>query len=844
MAQTSLFNLIGDTVLQQKCTSCDLCNNLGLTTNCMSGVGPANVDLMFVGKAPGNEDDGLGKPMTGANGRLFHTLLQEAGIDSDRVYITNCLKCAPYDQELKDKYFKACKVHLKREIEEIKPKAIVAVGAEALNWLTGESGIKNLRKHGLPCEVDDQLLVFPIWQPAQLWHATSDAQRERLRAEMIEDLMWLRRRAENGELGRQDEAPVDYRTAKTIQDVRDFVAEILTAEWVYADLECCDSAFQKGVLHPDDGVIEAVGFSYGPKHARAIPYIAPGKYTPLYWTEEEFAEIKELIRQVWMQKKLVGANFIKFDQKWIEKEWGIKHLDIVFDTQLASYILEPARKMHGLDSLSRTYTDMAPWKKMFTPSDISKLCYYLCKDVDATARVTPELHKRLTPLQHGLLRDLYIPLVHTLKDMEVEGVKISEESLQELDQHLKARMAEVVDKMRAIPEVQAFEFAENTTLNPNADRQIGKILGDYMHLPLPKTSSGKQYSVAKGTLEAFQHVPLVQLVGEFSKLEKLHGTYCSGIQARLRKGKIHTSFKTTPLTGRLASEDPNLQNLPRKETAGKVLKDANAIKKLFVAEDGYVLLEADYSQAELRTLAMYSKDKNLIQIYLEDRDAHAATAAKVYGIDESEVTEEQRNLAKPVNFGIIYGRHESTICDQMAEAMVEMWKKGKIHKDRTETWVRNKGIQEGREFCAGHRREFPDVWRWMAAQEAQIRAHGFQETLLGWRRYWEYIDDAAIREAYNNPIQSTASHITLTALHTLGKLFLDLGVDARPLLTVHDSIVFKIHASIFWETVDLIRAVMQTKFFPFMIVPMKADFKCGLSWGSMKKVDVDKRLIA
>lgn len=843
MAQPSLFNLVGDTVLIQKCTSCALCDNLSLKTNRMNGKGPKSADLMFVGKAPGTEDDDIGEPMTGANGRLFHQLLKEAGIEADRVYITNCLKCAPYEAELKDKYFLQCKTHLKQEIEEIKPKAIVAVGAEALSWLTGESGIKNLRKHGLPCTIDDQLLVFPIWQPAQLWHATSDGQRERLRSEMIDDLIWLRRRAENGELSRQDEAPADYKQAKTVQDVRDFIKEILTAEWVHADLECCDSTFTKGVLNINDGDIEAVGFSFGPGHGRAIPYIAPGKYTPLYWSEAELAEIKEIIREVWLTKKIVGASFTKFDQKWIEKEWGIKHVNVVFDTHLASYILEPGRREHGLDSLSRAYTDMAPWKKMFTSSDIDKLCYYLCKDVDATARVTPELHKRLTPMQHSLLTDLYIPLAHTLKDMEMQGVKISEESLRELELHLTERMAEVLAKMRAIPEVQQFEFAENTSLNPSADRQVGKILGDYMKLPLPKTSSGKQYSVAKGTLDAFQHIPFVQLIGEYSRLEKLKGTNCEGIQSRLRNGKIHTTFKTNTVSGRLASEDPNLQNIPRKETAGKVLKDANAIKKLFIADEDYVLLEADYSQAELRTLAMYSKDKNLIQIYLEDRDAHAATAAKVYGILESEVTEEQRNLAKPVNFGIIYGRHESTICAQMADALVEMWEKGKIHKDRTEQWVRNKGMQEGKEFCAGHRREFPDVWRWMNAQEAQIRAHGYQETFLGWRRYWEYIDDAAIREAYNTPIQSTASHITLTSLHRLGKLFLDLRVDARPTLTVHDSIVFRIHASILWESADLIKGVMETKFFPFMIVPMKADLKVGLSWGTMKKVDVEKRLI-
>lgn len=843
MAQSSLFNLVDGIVLQQRCTQCDLANNSGLVTNRMDGVGPVGADLFFAGFAPGNEDDKIGQPMTGANGRLFRELLKEAGLDPDRQFITNCLKCALYEQKAHDKHWKECKTHLKGELARIKPKAIVAVGAQALTWLTGESGIKNLRKHGLPCEVDDQLLVFPIWQPAQLWHATSEGQKERLRSEMIEDLIWLRKRAESGELGRQDELPVNYKTAKTIQDVRDFVEEIKKAEWVYADLETCDAKFQKGVLIPEDGVIEAVGFSYGPQHGRAIPYIAPGVYTPLYWTENEFAEIKELIREVWLTKKIVGQHFGKFDQKWIHKEWGIPHVNLVFDTHLASYIHEPARKEHGLESLARTYTDMAPWKKMFTPNDLPKLCYYLCKDVDASARVTLALHSRLTSKQHQLLTDLYIPLVHALKDMEYKGTKVSEEALKELDIYLTVREGEVLTKLRAIPEVQQFEFAENTAFNPNADRQIGKILGEYMKLPLPKTASGNQYSTAKGTLDAFQHIPLVQLVSEYSRLDKLHGTYCRGIRERLRKGRIHTTFRTKTVSGRLASEDPNLQNIPRRETAGKVMDDANAIKKLFIPDDGYVLIDGDLSQAELRVLCYYSKDKNLIKIFEEDRDAHTATAAKCYGIPESEVTEAQRNLAKPVSFGIIYGRHESTICSQMADAMVEMWKKGKIYQDRPEQWVRNKGTQDGREFVASHKREFIDVWRWMNAQEQQIRAHLYQETLLGWRRYWDFIDDAAIREAYNLPIQSTASHITLMALHTLHSIFQNNGIDAHILLTVHDSILVQAHNSIAWEVADIMKCVMQTKFWDWMITPMKVDLKMGLSYGDMRKISVAERKV-
>ena len=209
MSQISLFNLVGGQVKVQQCTACPLADNKLLRTNCMAGVGPLNPTFLFAGFAPGNEDDEIGKPMTGKNGRLFQDLLREARIPFESVYTTNCLRCAPYDTEPKIGHYNACKSHLKAEIERVKPKAIVAMGAQAMTWLTGQNGIKKLRRKGMPCLLAPELLVFPIIQPAQLFHA-EEKDMAKLRLSMIEDLRWLRERGEQGLLAKAEDITTDY----------------------------------------------------------------------------------------------------------------------------------------------------------------------------------------------------------------------------------------------------------------------------------------------------------------------------------------------------------------------------------------------------------------------------------------------------------------------------------------------------------------------------------------------------------------------------------------------------------------------------------------------------------
>ena len=797
------------------CTACKLAENPLLRTNCMQGRGAQEADLMFIGFAPGKEDDQIGKPLTGDNGRLLDGLLAQAGISTDRIYFTNCLKCSPYDTKLTEQMFKACKYHLLKEIRAVKPKALISLGADALQWLTGYSGVKRYRQHSLPCLLAPDLYVFPIHQPAALYHAPQAA---KLRAEMLDDLLFIKRRLEDGQMGTTDTQVTDYKTAQTVADVDAFLAEFGPNDEVAVDLETTE-------LHPSQGqVILALGLSKGPGHARAIPIYAWGSITLHYWTDKEVEEeVLPKIRRFLSTRKVYGHNWVQFDQKWLKFMLGIDRTNVCFDVMLAHYLTNEEKGTHDLEQLATEFTTMAPWKKMFTTRDTKQLCEYLCKDVDATARIRPKVEALLTEKQKVLLHKLLVPLGHELMEMEYRGVSIDKENLKRLGLSLKKKMELAQAELRKDPAVQAFEFAANTQVNVNSNDHVATVLEKFLKLPPPpagRTATGL-YRTDKDSLAAYSGYPFVDQVLNIRRLAKLHGTYVEGFDKRVKAdGRVHTSYLIHgTVTGRLASQNPNLQNIPRKATAAKAMgDDADMLKAVFTASPGNVLIEADYSQAELRTLAMYCRDPELVRIFSLNLDIHAATAASVYRVPLQEVTEEQRTRAKNVNFGIIYGMHVETLAERFVES--------------------GGTKQDAYFFYEEHQRKFPSVWAWMAEQARDVRFRGYQETFFGRRRRYPYITDEVIRQAYNFPIQSTASDFTLFAIVRCANMLRDLNLPAVPLLTVHDSIVFEAAESQADEAALVVKSVMEGLNFWFMNVPMKADFKIGKDWGHLSKLTI------
>lgn len=820
-----MFALAGDEIVQNlRCTACSLSENPDLNTNCMNGVGSSTPTYLFVGVNPGVEDDKIGRPNKGKHGDLFLELLRDAGFSANDMRFTNATRCASFGVEVQKRQWQACKHHLQREIAKYKPEVVVAVGAKTVEWLTGQSGVGRLNRVRLSLEWDESIPVYSIRQPMALTHVYGD-ERRNLRSSMVSDLNWLKQQVRHGMHKRRWEDNCDYQTAKTIDDLERFFAEIEAQPVLSVDLETVKPDFSDGSLDHTTGKIQAIGFSWGKGIGRAIPIYARGTTSYLWWADGVVENyIIPRVQKILREKTIFGQNFIQFDQKWTRSHFGVELCKIDFDTQFAHYIINPEMP-HDLESMAMELLGCPPWKKELSATDTVRTCTYLCKDVDNAWQVREVLEKRLEPHQKWLLTQLMIPLAYELMEMEYRGIRIDDVAMQKLDDQLVRKISEAEATFRSFEQVRAFELAHGCRLNTESSDQLRVLFKDYFRLAQVSTTDSGEYSTDKEWQEHHKDHPAVAALTNSRRLAKLKGTYVDGMRQRLRNQRAHTSFLAhRTATGRLASRDPNLQNIPRDDTAGKVLDDGKDIKKIFVPDDGYVLLQGDLSQAELRVLASVSKDPNLIQIYLDKLDAHRATAAKVFGKSLDMVTKAERTLAKAINFGVIYGKTKETLIQDFL--------------------VAGSTQREAEEFYTGHQQTFPYVWAWMAEQERIIRAMRKQVTFFGRTRHYQYVDEAAIRQAYNFPIQSLASDITEIGIIRFAHELRVRNLDACILLTVHDSIIVQCRIDLMWEVAQLLYDTMTGVQWPWMRVPMDVDIEAGFSWGAMKGIDIVNKTLA
>lgn len=848
-----------------RCTSCELCEREDLVTNCMQPEGPVGADFLIVGHAPGFEDDQIGRHFTGENGRLVRSLLDESGIGDRNVIFSNALKCSLGEGKPKDGYWKRCRGHFRNELQQLRPKAIISFGGQALKWLTGFGGVRRFRRRGLPCVLDDQLVVYPFEQPVALKHANGHEYHSK-RARYVKDLMWLRTKAIEGSLHIADPVKLDYKRANTVEDVLEFLAEFPEGSEVIVDLECGDPEFN-GALYPyPENFIVAIGLSHGPGHARCIPLHARGISSLFYWSDEDEQRIRDAFLPFWKNHILRGHNLIQFDQKWLCVKWGLDKVDIRFEQMLAGHLLDEDPGGLGLEDMALRYTKMMPWKKKFTVRDIVRCCNYLANDVDANARIAPIIEGKLNDAQVWLHDNIQVPLSHEARRMEQRGVRIDVDAINRLNGHLIERLALEKKEIFACPEVQAWQLKNGRDFNPDSHPEMRDLLENYFKLECIKRTETGLYSTDASVLEHYEdEVPFLAHVLTSRRAGKLKSTYVDNIIERIdRHGDIiHYSIKLHgTVTGRPSFENPNVGNIPRADTAAKAgIEDPKLVKSIFVprktSSGTKIFLQCDYSQAELRTLAIYSDDTNLKQAYYDDLDVHSATAATAYGIPIEEFLERldaedpeikgMRSNAKIINFGIIYGKSEASLQNDFIVAARTNERKAAKKEGRASNFtseMEKAAMAEAQTFIAMHKKAYPGVWKWLNAQEAQIKAYGYQETKFGRRRHYHKIDNAAIRQAYNFPIQSTAADFTHIALVRCARVLRELGIDAYPVLTVYDSIIFECTSENMWEVAAIVKPIMENLGLPWMSVPMKVDVEAGLSWGKLKKLDLENRRVA
>lgn len=535
------------------------------------------------------------------------------------------------------------------------------------------------------------------------------------------------------------------------------------------------------------------------------------------------SEIIEALREPFENPKIpkVGHN-IKYDAVLLVRN-GLRAKPLSFDTMIAEWLTNPTSRNLGLKNLAWVRLDVqmteieeliGKGRNQRTMAEVSieKAAEYAAADAVIPLQLKTELEVELAEKQaQKLFNDIEMPLVQILADMEMAGIKLDVEFLAEMSENLSRKIGSI--------KTQIFESV-GEEFNLNSPQQLSEALFDRLQLTPPnrtqKTSSGF-YSTAAGTLEAMKgDHPVVDWVLEYRELSKLQSTYVDALpqQVNPHTGRVHTSYNQAgSVTGRIASSDPNLQNIPIRTELGRQVRQA------FIAEPGKVLLSVDYSQVELRIVAHMSDDKTMLEAFRSGQDIHAATAAAVFGVPIEEVTKEQRSRAKGVNFGLIYGMSAFGLSR---------------YTDIT--------LAEAEDFVNAYFEQFPGVKSYLDRMKKQAAEQEYVETLLGRRRYFpglrtqsnRNIRNREEREAINSPIQGTAADIMKIAMLRVPDALLNAGLSGKMLLQVHDELVLECPEEEIQKTADLVSKVMQEAY-PLKI-PLQTDARFGPNWNEMSPI--------
>jgi len=614
------------------------------------------------------------------------------------------------------------------------------------------------------------------------------------------------------------EGPTKVIVVKDKPGLKDLAAKLKTAPFITFDVETTST---------DPMRAELVGIALAVQEGE-------GYYIPVGHTYPQAVEAQLPLEEVIaaLQKPFTNARIpkyghnIKYDYAVLAR-YGLKATPLTFDTMLGEWLSDPSSHSLGLKKLSfvRLGFEMTEiteligsGKKQITMDQVAieRAAPYAAADVDMTTRLVPILQKELE--EKGLTRlmeEIEMPLVSVLAEMEMTGVALDPEHLKEMSGELE----KVLTKLEAeIHKTVGYAF------NINSTQQLSDAL--YTKLQLKpadksrKTAAGK-YSTAADVLEDMrdQH-PVIERILEQRELSKLKSTYVDALPEAINPTtqRVHTSYNQAgSVTGRIASSDPNLQNIPIRTELGR------RVRKAFIAPRGQRLVAADYSQIELRLAAHMAQDKTMLQAFRDGADIHTATIAAILNIPPDQVTKDQRRQAKSINFGLLYGMGAFALARQTGLTLAE-----------AENFVKN------------YFERFPGVKQYLDETKRLAAERGYVETLLGRRRYFPGLSapsnsrEGAIararaeREAINAPIQGTAADIIKLAMLRLPAALAKAKLSAKMLLQVHDELVLECPAKEVEATARVVRSVMEGAF--KLDIPLGVEVRSGANWEEMKTV--------
>lgn len=590
----------------------------------------------------------------------------------------------------------------------------------------------------------------------------------------------------------------EYKLVENEEELRQICDFFITKESVSIDTETTST---------DAISAELVGLSFSVEEKKAFYVAIPANY-------EEALKIVQIFKPLYESDKImkIGQN-IKYDYEVLTR-YGVTLQGKMFDTMIAHYLIQPELH-HNMDYMAETLLGyqtihieelLGPKGKKqknmrdLSPTDIYE---YAAEDADITLRLKNVLEPRLKELGvEELFWNIEMPLVRVLADMELNGVCLDTEALQDTSKIFTERMKQY--------EQEIYKEA-GEEFNISSPKQVGEILfGKLQIMDKPKKTKTGQYVTSEEVLQSLESKsPIVRNILNYRGMKKLLSTYIDALPKLInpRTGHIHTSFnQALTATGRLSSSDPNLQNIPVRTDDGK------EIRKCFIPEEGCLFFSADYSQIELRIMAHLSEDENMMEAFREGHDIHRATAAKIWHVDIDKVTDAQRKKAKQANFGIIYGITTYGLAQRMD--------------------IPN---GEAKELIEGYFRTFPKVQAYMEHAKEVARAKGYAETLFHRRRYLADINSRnatvrgfAERNAINAPIQGTEADIIKVAMVRIWERFKKEGIRSKMILQVHDELNFSVFPEEREQVERIVIEEMQNAY-P-LNVPLIADAGWGKNW--------------
>ena len=590
----------------------------------------------------------------------------------------------------------------------------------------------------------------------------------------------------------------EYKLIDNEEDLQKLYDFLLTKQFFVLDTETTSTT-------PIDA--ELVGMSFAVEEHKAF-------YVPVSSNREEALQRINLFKPFFENESImkIGQN-LKYDLE-VLRNYNVELKGLMWDTMIAHYLIQPELR-HNMDYMAEIYLHyqtihidelIGPKGKNqrsmrdLDPKDVYE---YACEDADITLQLKNKLEDELK--QHNcedLFYHIEMPLMPVLAEMEMNGVCLDTASLAETSKQFTTRMNEI--------EARIYELA-GQQFNIASPKQVGEILFDKLKIveKAKKTKTG-QYVTSEEVLQQLKNKhEIVADILEHRGLKKLIGTYIDALPKLInpRTGHIHTSFnQTITATGRLSSSDPNLQNIPIRGEDGK------EIRKAFIPEPGCLFFSADYSQIELRVMAHLSQDPNMIEVFREGKDLHAATAANIYKKSIEEVTRDERTKSKRANFGIIYGITVFGLAERLD-----------IPRD------------EAKMLIDGYFQTFPEVHDYMEKSKEVARKQGYVTTLFGRRRYLPDLNSAnsvvrgfAERNAINAPIQGTAADIIKVAMIHIFQRFKAEGIKSKMILQVHDELNFSVYPDEKEKVERIVIEEMQNAF--HMAVPLVADSGFGDNW--------------